>query len=90
MEELVGTWVRIYPNDSVEKYGEIKEITPHGILFKILRIDNGNEVMRSNGYEVDKIHFISFSARLTFRTVTDREMTSIKESILDRKSEQCM
>jgi len=62
MNDLIGKEVQIYPGDTYYKCGIIKEITESGVLFLITSTN-------SNSYKEGKLHFISFSARLTFEVL---------------------
>lgn len=51
--------VHIYPSDTKSKNGRVKDINPAGITFLIT-------ASNCPSYEVGKLHFISFSSRLSF------------------------
>tara|TARA_R110000796_G_scaffold181217_1_gene297726 strand:+ start:358 stop:558 length:201 start_codon:yes stop_codon:yes gene_type:complete len=61
--DLIGKNVQIYPSDTYSKEGIIKEITDMGILFEITK---GTE---DGSFKAGKLHFISYSARLTFQEI---------------------
>lgn len=61
MKKLIGKEVWIYPGDHNKKRGIILAMNENGLLFKITYY-NGNDEQ----YQVGKLHWISFSARLTF------------------------
>lgn len=60
--ELIGKRVQIYPGDSSVKTGIIEHMTPAGILFKIT-------ASQSSSYTVGKLHWISYSANLSFEVM---------------------
>lgn len=60
-EAFVGKEVKIYPGDSESKFGIVKAVNEHGVMFEITQGD------RSGQYQVGKLHYIAFSARLNFR-----------------------
>ncbi len=62
MNSMIGKEVVIYPGDTYVKRGIIEEITNAGVLFKITVAPKYSEQ-----YVVGALHFISFSAKLTFR-----------------------
>jgi hypothetical protein len=62
LNSLIGKEVQIYPGDSDSKFGNIEDITDQGILFKITK-------SKSKNFTVGKLHFIAFSARLSFTEV---------------------
>ena len=65
VNDLVGKTVQIYPGDSTSKFGIVEEISDHGVLFKITKVDSS----RDSQYTVGSLHFISWSARLSFKEV---------------------
>ena len=62
LNQLSGKEVIIYPGDTHQKKGIIEEITDSGVLFKITKAPR-----HSIQYKVGSLHFISFSAKLSFR-----------------------
>ena len=69
MENMIGKEVVIYPGDTYQKRGIIEEITEAGVLFKITAAPEYVNYKKCNQYVVGTLHFISFSAKLTFREV---------------------
>ena len=65
VNNLVGKTVQIYPGDSNAKFGIIEEITDAGVLFKITKADG----RAKDQYTVGSLHFIAWSARLSFKQV---------------------
>lgn len=61
-EMFLDKTVSIYPGDAKAKNGRVKDITPMGITFLITASNSPN-------YEVGKLHFVAFSARLTFKLI---------------------
>lgn len=57
--DLIGKEVRIYPSDSYRKQGIVQSIDTNGVLFKITKSSDSE-------YKVGALHFIAFSARLSF------------------------
>jgi hypothetical protein len=64
LQDLINKEVLIYPGDTCDKQGIIKEIGKNGILFEITKTNS-----RSGPYRVGEHHFISYSANLSFRTL---------------------
>ena len=62
--ELEGRQIKLYPGDSVEKWGEITHATTEGILVRIIRVKKGSWSEKS--YEVGTEHFIPWN-KLSFR-----------------------
>ena len=62
MHKLLNKKVVIYPGDTQQKEGIIKDIIESGVLFLITKGDGKNFVE-------GKKHFIAFSANLTFREI---------------------
>ena len=62
LQDMVGKEVQIYPGDSQPKFGIIQEVTEQGVLFKITR-------SQCDQYNVGSLHYIAFSARLSFKEV---------------------
>lgn len=73
LNSLKGALVQIYPGDSTHKYGIIEDMTDNGILFKIT--DTGLK----SGYTVGALHFISYSARLSFEVIRTAKQNQGKE-----------
>ena len=68
---MVGKEVVIYPGDTYPKRGHVIEISDHGVLFKITKAPS-----YSSQYKVGTLHFISFSAKLTFREIHNEEAST--------------
>ena len=64
LRNMIGKEVLIYPGDTHYKKGIIEQITNFGVLFKITEASKYSE-----DYVVGNLHFISFSAKLSFREV---------------------
>lgn len=64
MADLLGKRVHIYPGDSAVKIGIIQVVSDAGILFKITASE-------SNHFTAGALHFISFSANLSFEVMED-------------------
>ena len=62
--ELEGRQIKLYPGDSVEKWGEITHATTEGVLILILKVDRGS--WSDSSYEVGKEYFIPWN-NLSFR-----------------------
>lgn len=62
--DLEGRQIKIFPGDSVEKWGEITHATTEGILVRIIRVKKGSWSEKS--YEVGTEHFIPWN-KLSFR-----------------------
>lgn len=63
---MIGKEVYIYPGDAHKKKGIIIDMNAHGVLFKITMNDDQSTW---KSYEVGKMHFIAYSAKLSFREV---------------------
>jgi len=59
MGELLNKTVQIYPGDSKKKEGILKDINQSGCTFLITKSE-------SEDFTVGKLHFISYSANLSF------------------------
>ena len=62
---LEGKLIQIYPGDSVQKFGEILNITKEGIIVKVTKVDQGGW-STSDGWEVGSIQFLNWT-RLKFK-----------------------
>ena len=83
-ELFLGKEVQLFPGDSDRNYGEVKAVDDNGVVFMITKAVPGT------GYTVGKLHFISFSARLSMKEVKnirrDKKMGLKKVSIVDESS----
>ena len=61
-DEFLNKEVQIYPGDSYKKKGIVRDINNAGVVFEITMSERSN-------YTVGKLHFISWSANLTFKLV---------------------
>ena len=61
-DEFLGKEVQIYPRDTNKKKGIVRDINQAGVVFEITMSEASN-------YTVGKLHFISWSACLTFKLV---------------------
>ena len=61
--ELEGRQIKLYPGDSVSKWGEITHATTEGVLVFILKVDRGSWC--DNSYEEGKEYFIPWN-KLSF------------------------
>ena len=66
MEDLIGKEVYIFPGDTNKKKGIIVDMNANGVLFKITSTE---EQSTFKTYEVGKLCFIAYSAKLSFREV---------------------
>lgn len=64
MSDLIGKRVQIYPGDSDIKIGIIEFVNPQGVMFKIT-------TSQSKSYKQGALHFISYSANLSFEVMED-------------------
>ena len=62
--DLEGRQIKLYPGDSVSKWGEITHATTEGVLVIILRVNKGS--WSDSTYEVGTEHFIPWN-NLSFR-----------------------
>ena len=63
--DLEGRQIKLYPGDSIKKWGEIPHATTEGILVLITKIDQGSW-SSTDGYKVGTEHFIPWN-KLSFR-----------------------
>ena len=63
--DLEGRQIKLYPGDSVKKWGEITHATTEGVLITITKVDRGSW-SSSDGYEVGLEYFIPWN-NLSFR-----------------------
>lgn len=63
-ELFLGKNVRIYPDDTNSKTGEVVDVNDHGVTFKITTYNGSDE-----RYVVGKLHYIAFSARLSMSEI---------------------
>jgi hypothetical protein len=71
VKDLIGKEARIYPNDHYSKQGVIMDINDNGVLFKITQSQKAD----INKLVVGSLHFISYSANLSF-SVIDPDLQS--------------
>ena len=64
---LEGKLIQIYPGDSVQKFGEILNITKEGIIVNVTKVDHGGW-SSSDGWEVGSIQFLNWT-KLKFKIV---------------------
>ena len=62
--DLEGRHIKIYPGDSVHKWGVISFASTEGLLIKITKVDRGSWC--DTTYEVGTEHFIPWT-KLSFR-----------------------
>ena len=62
--DLEGRQIKLYPGDSVKKWGEITHATTEGVLVIILKVNKGS--WSDSTYEVGTEHFIPWN-NLSFR-----------------------
>ena len=62
--DLEGRHVKLYPGDSVSKWGEITHATTEGVLVLITKVNKGG--WSETSYEVGTEHFIPWN-KLSFR-----------------------
>ena len=61
---LEGRQIKLYPGDSVKKWGKVTHATVEGILVRITKVDKGG--WSEDSYLVGTEHFIPWS-NLSFR-----------------------
>ncbi len=57
--DLEGKYIRIFPGDSVKKWGLIKDVTAEGIIVTVTYVDKGSWA-DSSGWIVATTRFISW------------------------------
>ena len=62
--DLEGRQIKLYPGDSVKKWGEITHATTEGVLVLILKVKKGS--WSDSSYEEGTEHFIPWN-NLSFR-----------------------
>ena len=62
--DLEGRQIKLYPGDSVKKWGRITHATTEGLLVFITKVDKGGWC--DSSYEVGTEHFIPWN-KLSFR-----------------------
>ena len=62
--DLEGRQIKLYPGDSVSKWGEITHATTEGVLIIITMVKKGS--WSESSYEVGTEHFIPWN-KLSFR-----------------------
>tara|TARA_B100000674_G_scaffold317341_1_gene264071 strand:+ start:3204 stop:3440 length:237 start_codon:yes stop_codon:yes gene_type:complete len=62
--DLEGRQIKLYPGDSVKKWGEIIHATTEGVIVRILKVNKGS--WSESSYEVGTEHFIPWN-NLSFR-----------------------
>jgi len=68
MKSFLNKEVLIYPGDSYKKTGIVREVTSKGVVFEITAY-NGTD----DKYEKGLLHFIAYSANLSFRLLKPNE-----------------
>lgn len=63
--DLEGRQIKLYPGDTVKKWGEITHVTTEGVLVLILKVDLSSW-SSSDGYDTGTEHFIPWN-KLSFR-----------------------
>ena len=62
--DLEGRQIKLYPGDSIKKWGEITHATTEGVLVLILKVKKGS--WSDSSYEEGTEHFIPWN-KLSFR-----------------------
>ena len=62
---LEGALIKIYPGDSVQKWGNILHVTKEGIMVKVVKVDQGSWTS-SDGWQVGDVQFLSWE-KLKFK-----------------------
>ena len=62
---LEGALIKIYPGDSVQKWGNILHVTKEGIVVKVVKVDRGSWAS-SDGWQVGDVQFLSWE-KLKFK-----------------------
>ena len=62
--DLEGRHIKLYPGDSIKKWGVITFSSVEGLLIKITKVDKGSW-SSSGGYEVGTEHFLPWN-KLSF------------------------
>ena len=57
--DLEGRQIKLYPGDSVKKWGEITHATSEGVLVRILKVDRGS--WSDSKYKVGTEYFIPWN-----------------------------
>ena len=65
-ETYLNKEVQIYPGDTYSKFGIVREINSHGVVFEITRAEHG-----ASQYRPGDLFFISYSNNLTFKLVAE-------------------
>ena len=68
---LEGALIKIYPGDSVQKWGNILHVTKEGIMVKVVKVDQGSWTS-SDGWQVGDVQFLSWE-KLKFK-ICDSEL----------------
>ena len=63
--DLEGKYIRIYPGDSVEKWGLIQDVTTEGIMVTITFVNKGSW-SSSEGWIVGTRRFLNWSSGFSF------------------------
>ena len=69
--DLEGRHIKLYPGDSIKKWGVITFSSTEGLLIKITKVNQGSWAS-SDGYKVGTEHFLPWN-KLTFRFETTPE-----------------
>ena len=57
--DIEGRQIKLYPGDTVSKWGEITHATTEGVLVLILKVKNSNRIYAT--YEEGKVYFIPWN-----------------------------
>ena len=72
--DFIGRYIRLFPNDSVWKWGEIRAANQHGIMVSITYVKlNGFH----SSYEVGDCHFIPWG-RASFHFCSESEANNVE------------
>lgn len=78
LNKLIGKEVVIFPGNTDTKAGIIVDILDFGVLFKITSVKGRNgkgkfSQILDKEYRIGQLHFISYAAGLSFRTLTEED-----------------
>ena len=79
----VSRFIKLYPGDTHQKWGEVIDAWEAGIKIRITRVKNKLSVSGAS-YKVGSIHFIPM-AKVSFQYVTEEEATGLSLVSYDDK-----
>ena len=71
---LEGKYIKIFPGDSVKKWGEILHVTKEGIMVKVTHVDKGSW-SSYDGWKVGVTRFVNWH-KLSFQICDQYEATT--------------